>query len=152
MAGASEMEAEIIAPLPRISVQAFCETQEVAQVMQAAFADRRMERTHAKHLMGGAPAAVEAFRHAPTPNVIMLESTAQRAELIAALDTLSDFCDAGTKVIVVGRRERHHPLPRADVARHQRLPGLPRSAVLEYRPRRCRISTHRGSGRSRGSR
>ena len=103
MAGASEMESEIIAPLPRVSVQAFCETQEVAQVMQAAFADRRMERAHSKHLMGGAPAAVEAFRHAPTPNVIVLESSAERAELIAALETLSDFCDAGTKVIVVGR-------------------------------------------------
>ena len=95
MAAASETEVEIIAPLPRISVQAFCETQEVAQVLQAAFEDRRMERTHSKHLMGAAPAAVEAFRHAPTPNVIVLESTAERGALIGALEMLAEFCDSG---------------------------------------------------------
>ena len=103
MAGAADMDAEIIAPVPRVSVQAFCETQEVAQIVQAAFADRRMERAHSKHVMGGAPAAVEAFRHAPTPNVILLESTAERAELVTALDTLAEYCDSGTKVIVAGR-------------------------------------------------
>ena len=97
------IDPEIIPSVPRVSVQAFCETQDSAQVIQAAFADRRMEKAHSKLLMGGAPAAVEAFRHAPTPNVIVLESTAQRAELIVGLDTLSEFCDAGTKVIVVGR-------------------------------------------------
>ena len=103
MGGASDMDVEIIAPVPRISVQAFCETQDVAQVMQAAFADRRMERAHSKHGMGGATAAVEAFRHAPTPNVIVIESTAARSELIEALDMLAEYCDSGTKVIVVGR-------------------------------------------------
>jgi pilus assembly protein CpaE len=103
MSAATDMDVELIAPVPRISVQAFCETQDVAQVIQAAFADRRMERAHAKQSMGGPTAAVEAFRHAPTPNVIVIESTAERADLIQALDMLAQYCDSGTKVIVAGR-------------------------------------------------
>lgn len=94
---------ELIAPVPRISVQAFCESQEISQVLQGAAADRRMEKAHVKLHMGGAQAAVEAFRSAPTPNVIVLESTAERNELLAALEALADFCDAGTKVVVAGR-------------------------------------------------
>ena len=96
-------EAEIVAPVPRISVQAFCETQDVAQVIQGAYADRRMEKAHSKLHMGGALAAVEAFRAAPTPNVIVLESTADRDQLLSHLEALSEFCDAGTRVIVAGR-------------------------------------------------
>ncbi len=103
MAGLSELEVETIASVPRISVQAFCETPDLALIIQGAFDERRMEKAHSKVVMGGAPAAVEAFRTAPTPNVIVLESTAERAELLAALETLSEFCDAGTKVIVAGR-------------------------------------------------
>ena len=51
-----------------------------------------------------APAAeIEAYRSAPTPNVIFLEATAKREELIQYLTALSEFCDAGTKVVVTGR-------------------------------------------------
>ena len=103
MMGSPDTDAELIPPVPRISIQAFCETQDVAHIIQAATGDRRMEKAHAKVHMGGAPAAVEAFRGAPTPNVIVLESTAERAELLVALETLSEFCDAGTKVVVAGR-------------------------------------------------
>jgi pilus assembly protein CpaE len=99
----TESERERIAPVPRISLQAFCETPELAAIINDSCADRRMDKAHAKVHMGGATAAAEAFRNAPTPNVIVLESTADRAELIGHLDSLSEFCDAGTKVIVAGR-------------------------------------------------
>ena len=92
-----------IDPVPRVSIQAFCETAEVAAVVQAAVGDRRMVKAHVKHNMGGATAAVEAYRNAPTPNVVVLEATATAEELIRRLDELSEFCDAGTKVIVLGR-------------------------------------------------
>ncbi len=92
-----------ISPVPRISIQAFCESQEVAAVVQAAMSDRRMQKAHVKLHMGGAPAAVEAYRSAPTPNVIVLESAQDRAALTANLDELAEFCDAGTKVIVCGK-------------------------------------------------
>lgn len=94
---------EQIAPLPRISLQAFCDSPEVAQTVQDAMSDRRMERAHVKVHMGGAAAAIEAYRSAPTPNVIFLETSASRDELVAHLDALAEFCDPGTKVVVAGR-------------------------------------------------
>src|ERR1700722_2403510 len=92
-----------INPVPRISIQAFCETQEVAAIVQAAISDRRMNKAHVKLHMGGAPAAVEAYRSAPTPNLIVLEATHDRNALVGHLDELSQFCDAGTKVIICGK-------------------------------------------------
>src|SRR5580700_5334952 len=94
---------QVINPVPRISIQAFCETQEIATIVQAAISDRRMNKAHVKLHMGGAPAAVEAYRSAPTPNLIVLEATHDRNALVGHLDELSQFCDAGTKVIICGK-------------------------------------------------
>jgi pilus assembly protein CpaE len=93
----------LIAPVPRITVQAFCERQDTASSIAAAASDRRMLKAHVKVHMGGAPAAVEAFRDAPTPNVIVIEANGAREDLISGLDELAEFCDAGTKVVVIGR-------------------------------------------------
>ena len=92
-----------IDPVPRVSIQAFCESAEIAGLIGAAMADRRMAKAHVKQNMGGAAAAVEAYKNAPTPNVIVLEAPADRNNLIEQLDELAHSCDAGTKVVVVGR-------------------------------------------------
>jgi pilus assembly protein CpaE len=92
-----------IAPVPRISIQAFCETAETASAMQAAGDDRRMAKAHLKIQMGGVAAAVEAYRSAPTPNVVVIESESRDEELLAGLDQLAHVCDAGTRVVVIGR-------------------------------------------------
>jgi pilus assembly protein CpaE len=92
-----------IAPIPRISIQAFCESSETTAVVQAAGEDRRMGKAHLKIQMGGIAAAVEAYRTSPTPNVIVIESESRGDDLLAGLDTLADVCDAGTRVIVVGK-------------------------------------------------
>lgn len=91
-----------IAPAPRVSVQAFCETMETATAVQAAGEDRRLGKAHLKIQMGGMAAAIEAYRSAPTPNVIILE-TEGRGDILAGLDHLATVCDAGTRVIVIGR-------------------------------------------------
>jgi pilus assembly protein CpaE len=91
-----------IAPAPRISIQAFCESVETAAIMRTAGEDRRLAKAHFKIQMGGAAAAVEAYRSAPTPNVIVLESADQRNDILAALDSLAQVCDAGTRVVVIG--------------------------------------------------
>ena len=62
-----------------------------------------MAKTQVKQTMGGAAAALEAYRNAPTPNVIVLEAPSDRALLIAQLDELAHNCDPGTKVVVLGR-------------------------------------------------
>ena len=92
-----------IAPIPRITIQAFCETNETASAVNYAASDRRMLKTHVKVHMGGLSAAVEAFRDSPTPNLIILESHGSRQDLLARLGELAEFCDPTTKVIVIGR-------------------------------------------------
>jgi pilus assembly protein CpaE len=92
-----------IAPVPRISIQAFCETQDLAHAVQAAAGDRRMARAHVKAQMGGLAGAVDTYRGSATPNVIVIEHNGDGNELLAGLDKLSEVCDAGTKVLVVGR-------------------------------------------------
>ena len=76
-----------IAPAPRVSVQAFCETVETAAAVQSAGEDRRLGKAHLKIQMGGMAAAIEAYRAAPTPNVIILE-TDVRVDILAGLDQL----------------------------------------------------------------
>jgi pilus assembly protein CpaE len=91
-----------IAPAPRVSVQAFCETVETAAAVQSAGEDRRLGKAHLKIQMGGMAAAIEAYRTAPTPNVIILE-TEGRSDILAGLDQLASVCDSGTRVVVIGR-------------------------------------------------
>src|SRR5918995_5155331 len=102
MSNMNEAADRVIAPVPRITIQAFCEAGDVAAAIQAAAEDRRMQKAQLKVQMGGAPAAVEAYRHSPTPNVIALESHGDRSGLLAYLDQLSEVCDSGTKVVVIG--------------------------------------------------
>ncbi|HEY6026629.1 MAG TPA: CtpF protein, partial [Pseudolabrys sp.] len=92
-----------IAPAPRVSVQAFCETVETAAAVQAAGEDRRLAKAHVKIQMGGITAAVEAYRHSATPNVIVIEAENRAEEILGGLDQLAEVCDAGTRVVVVGR-------------------------------------------------
>jgi len=91
-----------IAPAPRVSVQAFCDSVETAAAVQSAGEDRRLGKAHLKIQMGGMAAAIEAYRCAPTPNVILLE-TDGRSDVLAGLDQLATVCDSGTRVVVIGR-------------------------------------------------
>lgn len=104
MVPAEEVAAEEhIAPAPRVSVQAFCMTVETAAAVQAAGEDRRLAKAHVKIQMGGGNAAIEAYRTAPTPNVIIIENDQRADEIIETLDELAEVCDSGTRVMVIGR-------------------------------------------------
>jgi pilus assembly protein CpaE len=94
---------EHIAPAPRVSVQAFCETVETAAAVQAAGEDRRLTKAHVKIQMGGIAAAIEAYRTSATPNVIVIEADTRAEENLGGLDQLAEVCDAGTRVVVIGR-------------------------------------------------
>ncbi len=89
-------------PIPRITIQAFCDTPEIAGTIETAAMDRRMARAHVKVHTGGLNAAVEFYRSAPTPNLILVETRLPFEELVSALDGLAEVCDAGTKVMVIG--------------------------------------------------
>ncbi|PCI02765.1 MAG: CtpF protein [Hyphomicrobiales bacterium] len=93
-----------IRPVPRITLQAFCETDQVADVLNAAANDRRMVKAHVKVNMGGISAAAEFYEIAPTPNLIVVESMLSGEELMADLARLANNCDGETKVVVIGHK------------------------------------------------
>ena len=94
---------DMIAPVPRVTIQAFCDSPEIASGLEAATSDRRMQKAHLRVQAGGAPAALAAFAQAPTPNVIILEADrGDQTEFLAHLDSLSEVCDPGTRVLVIG--------------------------------------------------
>jgi pilus assembly protein CpaE len=89
-------------PIPRISIQAFCENSQMASIVQEASEDRRLSKAHVSVHMGGATAAVQHYQESPTPNLIIVESALPRQQLIGELDRLAECCDPGTKVVIVG--------------------------------------------------
>jgi pilus assembly protein CpaE len=97
----ASVQDEHIAPVPRISIQAFCASSDTAAAMQAASEDRRMVKAHLKVQMGGIAAATEAYRASATPNVVIIESDGRGEELLGGLDMLAEVCDAGTRVIAI---------------------------------------------------
>jgi pilus assembly protein CpaE len=98
-----EMSAlQALRPVPRISIQAFCETEGVAQPIERAGEDRRMTRAHLKVHMGGVATAIELYKSAPTPNLIIMESRKEPREMLQSLNELAEYCDPTTKVVVIG--------------------------------------------------
>lgn len=89
-------------PIPRISIQAFCENAATAELVQITAEDRRLAKAHVSVHMGGIEAAVAHYQQSPTPNLIIIECNLPRDHIIAELDRLSESCDPGTKVIVMG--------------------------------------------------
>jgi len=93
---------QALRPVPRISIQAFCETEGVANPVERAGEDRRMAKAHLKVHMGGIPTAIEFYQSAPTPNLIMLESRSEPKQLLEQLTHLAEYCDPSSKVVVIG--------------------------------------------------
>src|SRR5262245_52977624 len=112
---------QTLRPVPRISIQAFCETESVANPIERAAEDRRMAKAHLKVHMGGITTAIEFYQSAPTPNLIVLESRREPRELLDLLHQLAAHCDPSTKAVVIGHYN--------DVCLYR---GLIRSGVSEY--------------------
>lgn len=89
-------------PIPRISIQAFCETEGVADPVERAAGDRRMAKAHLKVHRGGIATAIEFYHTAQTPNLIVVESREEPQQLLESLGKLSEVCDPSSKVVVIG--------------------------------------------------
>jgi pilus assembly protein CpaE len=103
--GASESDIaalNALRPVPRISIQAFCETDAVAHPIERAAEDRRMAKAHVKVHMGGIATATELYQTAPTPNLIVVESRDEPRQLVESLKRLAEVCDPSSKVVVIG--------------------------------------------------
>src|SRR4030081_4158099 len=105
---------DYIAPAPRVSVQAFCETVATAVAVRSAGEDRRLGKALLTVQMGGVVAAIESYRTVPTPNVIILETEGGR-DILAGLDELAGVCDPGTRVVVIGTN--HDAAPYRELVR-----------------------------------
>ncbi|MBY3167524.1 MULTISPECIES: AAA family ATPase [Rhizobium] len=93
---------ENMRPLPRISVHAFCESEALQQVMERCANDRRVAKVSMRITSGGIAAAANMFSGAPTPNLIILETKANAANLLHELAPLAAVCDPTTKVVIIG--------------------------------------------------
>lgn len=94
---------ESMRPLPRISVHAFCESEAMLRTMERCGQDRRMAKVSLKVSSASIAAAASTFASAPTPNLLILETSAQPGDIMDELAPLAEVCDPSTKVVVVGR-------------------------------------------------
>ena len=88
--------------LPAISIQVFYERDETRLLMEVCARDRRMGRATIEAHPGGISAATEYMRVNPTPNLLIIESSARSAQLLSEIDQLAEHCDETVKVMVVG--------------------------------------------------
>lgn len=101
-AGQGDGPQDLVAMVPHINIQAFCETQQTAEMVQLAAADRRMQRAHASVHLGGIAGAFHAYQNQATPNLLIVESGAPRDTILSELASLAEVCQPDTKVIVIG--------------------------------------------------
>lgn len=103
-------------PIPAISIRVFYERAETAELIDTASQDRRMVRADVEAIAGGLPAAIAYLTENATPNLLIVESSAQASEMIAQIDELAGHCDPGVQVMVIGATN-DIPLYRQLVAR-----------------------------------
>ncbi len=89
-------------PVPRITIQVFCDRPETAQIVQSASTDRRIAKANVTVNMGGLPAAIAFYQTQVVPNLIIVESREPATILLQQLDQLAGLCDNGVKVILIG--------------------------------------------------
>jgi pilus assembly protein CpaE len=90
-------------PVPRISIQAFCEFPDTGAALQRASSDRRLAKAQVTVQLGGVQAAVEHHADNATPNLLIVETRLQGKAAVEEIDRLADVCDPATKVLVIGR-------------------------------------------------
>jgi pilus assembly protein CpaE len=90
-------------PVPRISIQAFCEFPDTGAALQRAAADRRLSKASLNVQLGGLQAAVDHHTGHVTPNLMIVETRLQGKAALEEIDRLAEVCDPSSKVIIIGR-------------------------------------------------
>lgn len=88
--------------VPRITIQAFCEHSNTAEMIEDLTQDRRMSRVALTTHNGGVEGAIETYKSNPTPNLIIIETSLMVEEIISSLSKLAEVCDSGTQLLVLG--------------------------------------------------
>lgn len=90
------------AAIPRIAIEAFCETPGVLEVLQLAAKDRRLTKATIHAEAGGVRAATERLSAQASPNLLLLEFAGPASSILRELDSLAPLVDPSTKVVVIG--------------------------------------------------
>jgi pilus assembly protein CpaE len=90
--------------LSGISIHAFCEADSTAAALEAASADRRLAKAHMEVSSGGIDLALAECvgGEARAPNILVVETTLARAQMLARLAKLADRCEPATKIMAIG--------------------------------------------------
>jgi len=96
-------ERPVVALIPRINFHAFCQEQGTAAVIQSVAKDRRFSKAHVDVHMGGIHAATQVYHQQQTPDVLLVETSKSRDEILDDLGNLAQVCEPTTKVIVIGK-------------------------------------------------
>jgi pilus assembly protein CpaE len=118
--------------LPRITIQAFCEHSQTAELVETVVHDRRMSKVALTTHNGGLEGAIESYKTNPTPNLIIVETSLPTEEIPQALDRLAEVCDATTRLIVLGHVNDvllYRELIRSGVSEYLVLPTTAQSIV-----------------------
>ncbi|MEM0985365.1 MAG: AAA family ATPase [Pseudomonadota bacterium] len=91
-----------VRPIPAISIMAFLEKATTREVLEIVSNDRRMGRAQLDIRDGGLQAATEYLAANQSPNLLIVESSAEAAEMIGRIDELAEHCDEGVEVMVIG--------------------------------------------------
>lgn len=89
-------------PVPRITIEAFCELEETRRLIETSADDRRLARAHVAVFDGGLSGSIERYHDNATPNLIIVETGMRGRGLFEQLEELANVCDPETKVIVIG--------------------------------------------------
>ncbi len=92
--------------IPRITIGAFCETQDCADFLAEVSRDPSMARTSMEIASGGISGAVNFYKTGgqKTPSLLILEVPDATEDTLSTLDQLAEICDAETKVIIIGHK------------------------------------------------
>ena len=126
-------EQSVVASIPRINIHSFCEDQGTAAVIQAVAGDRRFSKAHIDVHMGGINAAIQVYQQQQTPDVLLVETSKSRDEVMAELANLAMVCEPTTKVIVIGQVNDvvlYRDLTRAGVSEYMVAP-ISENSVIE---------------------
>ena len=113
--------------IPRITIQAFCDTAQTAQLLESTVHDRRMAKVALTTHNGGIAGAIETYKHNPTPNLIIVETALDLEALLPALARLAQSCDATARIVVLGHLNDvrlYRELLRAGIADYIVLPAV----------------------------
>jgi pilus assembly protein CpaE len=98
---APQTSAATIAYIPRINIHSFCDNQQTGEIIQVAAMDRRMSKAHITIQLGGIQAAIQVYQTEPTPNLLVIESHANRDQILTELGQLAEVCGPNTKVMII---------------------------------------------------